>query len=520
MTRFGYDTFLTPFQAKSLEHDSMDILSIKTGDTHILRSIGVSPPNLPILDLTNGDITETERDIQIRYRLDKIHVNRSNLIENIPSHVFDPFEIVIMAMSSVVNRRISLASANREVLTTKLADPFLPVMPIAISSGRYIIRDGNNNVTINLSAGYFFDSSETLIICETETPILEDEIGKVIGEIPTFLINEVRYLSLLAIMQTTLPLIDGLTYSVEYPARPLGKQEFSMEYGKLVFGSHFTGHIQMSLVYSTNIETRLDKSINGLRLISERSRQIKRNYKLSDYDFSRVVKLRDTNILPQSATFDISEASVNTFIAEVEFVDGQTEFSITKKHIQTGNRGQNNIRLHDNYSPSRAMVFRDCDDIFVSSVFSENELVYAGDYYIYQDQTDFYWYVKLPDGITTSETSDSVLIYYITPSNRSSAGLYSIDYVLGILYAPGPIDGQTRIHYEYSSVFGVYRRLDDVPSNDYSISGGRLSIAPANIGNDDYLLISSKTAPVGIDYRVSPLIRDLKINIIDTKSSI
>jgi len=476
-------------------------------------------------------VSNAESLIQFKY--DKVHVVRNDIIENVPTDGYDPFAIKIYGFSSVIREPTSVETKNKEFKE----DGSMPVISYVNNNGLYTLIYGDKSIDIMYDHGFFLDNRETLyaVADDIDSVTVKDELGRVINVVPAFMIGDVNYISILDALVSDMPDLvtarssttNPLVFNKKYPLESLKDNEYAVEFGKLVFKEYFKGTIQYNKIFMSEIPTELDNSINSTRLISKSSKQIKTKYQLLDHDLENTIKLKHTNILEQSIVFDLTKSSINAFIKEVPFINGQKEFEITSRFIQTGNRNKNVVPLHPDYIDDGAIELRECNITFQRRVYNKNELIDMGDYFI-DKNTEVSWNattktnnsILLPDDIFTSNSNDVEVGYNIIPEKKSSSGFYSIDHMRGVLHAASKIDGRTYISYQYSSVYASYPSLTRLNKKDYTISGNNLTINIDDENLSKYLLISSHTDELKIDYMETPLLLDFNLNIIDASNSI
>jgi len=525
--------FSIPYALANLNPSmTRNISYVERNGITMIQGIGIESDDIYNLEkATFEGASENQSIIQFKY--DKIHVVRNDIIENIPTDGYDPFAIKLCGFSSIINEPTSIETTDREFKE----ENYMPVIPYKNNNGLYVLRYGNRSISITYDHGFFLDNRETLyaIRDDIDSILVEDELGQKIAEIDTFIIGDVKYISILDALEEDMPDLNvtgsgnnnSLVFNKRYPLEELGNNEYAIEFGKLVFSDYLKGVISYSKVFISEIETELDNSIGNTRLISKTSKQIKTKYQLLNYDLKNTIKLKHTNILEQSAYFDITKSSINAFIKEVQFIDGNKEFEIVKSFIQTGNRNKNTIPLHPDYIDDSSIELRACSTVFQRRVYNRDELIDVGDYFI-DKITEMAWNsttmttnsIKLPEGILTSNSNDTEVGYNIIPEKKSSSGFYSIDYTRGILHTASKIDGRTYIGYQYSSVYAKYPSLIKVDKEDYSIAGSSLTINIDDENISKYLLISSHQNEQQVDYMETPLLLDFNLNIIDASNSI
>ena len=488
-----------------LNRDS--IIDFVSNNSLRVRSIGVSGDN--IVDVSTKYI-DVESNITTRNSGDKCFVKASDIIICQPSEDFDPYNINTFKYSKPIISPVQAESKDRVFKS----DKFIPVLPFSEPSGLYFINDGHRVVSVDLSEGFFYSNSQCIYVVkdDVENVIISNEIGEEIATLDVKEYGDLKFISLFDAFTIQMPEHDSLTYNHQYPLTPLGKNEFSIEGGRVVFNSYFKSKIILPRVIVEKLPHTIVSGIDNMKRISLNSnKQIKTSYSLHGNDYKKTVKLRDTNILEGSVGFDLSKASVNAFIREVPFIDGDTEFSLSGKYIQSNNSGLNVINLHKNYLDDGEIEFSGLNHLFISRVYSADELIEAGDYLINLEDAPR---IILPEGVYTDDVIDIEISYNIEADKISTSGLYSIDYARGILHTAAPIDHKTIISYKYSFVFAEYEALERMDTSSYVISPSSITVTKDSDESGDYIALIVNDLADSSDYKASPVINKLNINTI------
>ncbi|RLA68385.1 MAG: hypothetical protein DRQ78_00745 [Epsilonproteobacteria bacterium] len=519
--RYG-DRILVPAAGGSLYTVPVENIS-SIEDSGISLTQGIDVESSKIYDLQKNIYDNKDRHSVIQFKYDKVHVTRNDIIENIPSDDFDPFAIELYGISSVINIPMNIETINEKYSKKGI----IPVIPFIENAGVYTLRYNNKSIRIKYNSKFFYDVRETLYAVPTdvESVLVEDELGKRIATISPFLIGEINYISILDALGLDMPLeSNGVKLNTRYPIEELAKDEYTIVFGELIFGSYHKSVFPVVRVLESEIVTRLDNKIDGVKLVSDSSKQIKESYEMSNSDLETVIKLKHTNILEQSVSFDMTRAAINAFINEVNFIDGQSEFVLSEVYIQTDNINLNKMYLLDEYLEDGSLEFRSCDKVFQRRVYAEIELVDMGDYLVTKEEDPVTHIiknvVKLPEGIYTSSSNDTEIKYNVKPLKKSVSGFYSIDYNRGILYTTSSIDGKTSISYKYSSVYAKYPSMEKIPDNKYTVSSSNLTIDTEDEKTSKYLLVSSSIEQQDTDFVETPILLDFKLNTVDASNSI
>lgn len=487
---------------------------IENDGKKMLQGLGIESDI--IYDVESPIIDNAYGNIVIQFAYDKLHVERNDLIKNMPTMDFDPFNIKLYEFSSIIKSNTRIQSVDKEFIS----DTYIPVIPFLKGAGIYTLRYGMKSIDVDCKSGFFFDNREYIYVVDDEVDkvYVDNEIGKTVGILEPVVIDNVKYISLLDILDPDIENISNVSFNRMYPASPLGKDEYAIEFGKVVFGDFFKGEVDLRRVIKSEIETDIDKTVKDFKLTSESSRQIKASYQLLDSDLATTIKLKHTNILDQSVTFDISKAAINAFLQEVRFIDGQEEFELKEEKIQIGDKGANVIELDEDFIDDNSILFSSCSNIFQRRSYSLSELIDKGDYFIDIDSIPNK--VLLPEDMYTDSSNETEIRYNIKPSKRSISGLYSIDHKRGVLHTVSDIDGETEISYKYSSVYASYPALVTIPKEDYILSSNNITITIDNDKLSKYLLLTSKTNKSNVNYSETPALLDFNLNIIDSSKSI
>ena len=488
-----------------------NIVFARSDSELIFKGLDTSSSN--IIDVEKGSIDASDREgVTVQYKFDKIHIKRNDIIENIPTMGYDPFSIKLFSMSREIYDPVSIESTRLSVKNQSV----MPIIPFSKNAGRYYLKYNGKTEVVDVESGFILDNRQLLYIVSDDIldVVLEDEIGRKISDISTVEVNGIKVISLHDALGVNVPDSSGLTFNKYYPLIPLLDNEFSISFNELRFGKYFKGEFSYPRVVISDIPTKIDKAIDDLRIITSSSRQIKHSEQLKEFDFENIIKLDKTNILEQSVWFDTRSASVNTFLKEVPFINGRDEFVLSEEYIDTDNRGLNVIQLHSSFLNSRPVAFKGCNGVFRNRVYSEFELIDIGDYWI--DGT----VIRLPENVFTDAANDTEISYSIEPNTLSTSGIYSIDYVNGIIHSSAKVDGNTIVNYMYSSVYATYSGLEKLDSDIYKVKGSAVEINTDSEAPEEHIIISSGKEVGEIEYLESPVLYNFKINIIDAESSV
>ena len=468
-----------------------------------------------VVDVTR-ELAITTKNLLVGFGYDKVHVTNHDLINNKPSMGFDPFNISLFGLSLPLQTEVHVDTVNNR----HRSERYIPVIPVKQKAGQYTLRYPGGAYTLDLSEKMFFDNSQTLYAVPNDTTRVEvqDELGEHVGNITPTDINGTKYISLAELFCPLMPTHNGREYATWYPIVPLGEDQYVIVKNEALFGTYYNGAFPLIRSIKNTITPNTGEDITESTITSSTSKQIKAKYQLLGDDLKRTIKLKHTNIVDQSVTFDMSAASINALTREVPFINGKDEFVIAKDYFDVDNKNKTSITLHPKFIDDNKLSFKTCDHLFKRRVYSLDELIDKGEYFL--DDSVVPNVIHLPEGLATSAASDTQLRYSIEPSRQSISGLYSINHTKGILYTVTPIDGLTAIQYQYSNVYGKYSGLQELNTNQYTRNGTVISIQSESDVAEPHLVLTSGKTESSIDYIESPVLYDFNLNIIDASGSI
>ncbi len=440
-----------------------------------------------------------------------------------PRFGYDKYRIQLFGYSLPI---LTNYSGNSEISNNRFyisnIEPSFYCLPLKIKAGRYKLQlNESDYVMLDFSSGFIQSVTETHFLIEKDditTYTLTNEVGEIIGTGPIATLGDIKYISIFddLIDSSKIPVIAGFVFNKIFGISPNGNSQFSLVAKGLIFNQPFIGDI--SNLYKI-IKTQLNKFFFGIQLVLENKKVLKIEETLTESSYRYSYKLSHTRIVPGSIEFNAESAAINPFILEVNYENGKKEFVIPEVTRQEGNTGLNEISLSSFFvgDESAPILFDGENDLFVNRVFSSEELISRGDWYF--NRTDLK--IELPDGVSTSDTFDTAIIYNIR-GRLNSYGLYSVDYFNGIIYTNAPMDSSIKIKYLTSYVFATYEHFEEIDNSKFNLKDGQLSIVETNENNkNDYLIIYNRLNDVSPDKEilVSPKIKNLKINVL-TKEEI
>lgn len=444
----------------------------------------------------------------------------------LPLHDFDKYNVNVFSVSDQFTKSENIESKfSNGLYFWKPAKQFEVSLKPSLPEGKYILKYLDKAIEFNIyghhtSVTYFNRQIDSSIPEATEF-VLFNEIGVEIGKLTSKVSGDLRYVSLFDIMEFESSDIDGFEMNFQFPFTPIAENEWTMTSDGLVFSKNVLGRFDLQLVNVTEQEFSTAKLISGqdkIKLVSPKL--IKTKYKLVGGAFESVYKLKHKAILESSVKFDIADASINTFLKEVPYQDGATEFTVAEVTTTKNNFGLNVIELHTGFVDSleNHIFFQEDSPVslFQDQVYSRLELISQGQWLLEYNTGTSRWNVVLPDGISIPTDSDVAISYLINSEESVSSGLYSIDYRNGIIYTSSPIDDKISIEYIYINTYIEYEHMERLTDRVIETDEEGISIKdPTLLAEEaDYLVIEQTAPEEEIEYSVSPKVNDLKLNIV------
>lgn len=493
---------------------NVEISEIRLNGEMLIRSVGANTADT--YRLTDIISTEDGR-VTVSAKADRLFISEQEIVTAETSFDVDTNSFNVFELSKPI-----FASQQIETISnTFVPVRYKPVLEVLNKAGTYTAEIGQTSITIDLSEGFFRSCAELLIICDDEVDSVTviDEIGGLIGVFPVELVSGKTVISLANIFDLVIPVIEGRTFNNKYPLVPLDTNEFAILDGQIVFGSYYNGLGVFSRILQRDIDSTLERTLSDMdRVILQEAKKIRRKVSLTEYNLKSIIKLQDTNIVQGTTRFDYSNSSVNSFVKEVPFTDGNSEFQLTQEYVQAISRGTSVILLNPLFLDDGALEnyldgYGSCSEFLKRRVYSEEELIDSGDYHIsLVDAGEPKIFLAVD--VTTSDISDVTIIYNIVPNSVSRNGLYSIDYRRGIIYTSGPVDGGIQIEYSYSFVFADYTPLEKVLTGNVQIANGQCVVSIDDSDLKEYVAIVSNTPDGVIEINTSPVLTDVVLNII------
>lgn len=468
-----------------------------------------------IINISKESFINEFDNVRVYTKPEKVFVINSDTKIGVPRNGFDPYSISFSKVSKPTIRPMSIET-DSEFVVKNTSSMF--VLGINKNAGKYLLNFSNKaRIIVDFSEGFAYSNSQLIYLVDSDVSWckISNEIGEHIATVPAQEFNGNRYISILDAFNIEIPVIEGFVYADKFPVKQLEEKEFAIQNGNIYFGSYCKSIINgCHILVKEPISSIPDVGISfGKRQILRDNKQIKTSYQMLGNDLKKTIKLMHTDIVDGSVKFDTSKASMNAFIKEVQFIDGIKEFNPSKLFLQIGNTNKNIIDLDVSFDNSGYIEFSGNVDLFKNQVFSEDELVNPGDWMLHYDGSMYR--IKLPLGVYTNSISDTEISYTVKSEKLSNSGMYSIDYKRGILHTSSPIDHKTIISYIYSFVFSSYEAMDKLEMGQYRIRPNSVEIlkdiSPEKNG---FLVTVQENSASDVKYLTSPIIKELKLNII------
>jgi hypothetical protein len=473
-------------------------------------------------DISKNYFTVGQNTTRFFTKPEKIGLSITEKVTCNPEFDFDQYRIKIFGYSLPFTSDLKGSTNNINSINTiePTNKSVILVLPIVSKGAKYkIIFNTNDSILLDISSRVFHTVTETYFIVE-DTNIVSysvfDEIGdKVYDGVVHTLLSGTKYITVFDFLNITVPTIPNLTFNTIYGISDNTATEFSLITQGFIFAKYFSGTISnVSKIVKTDLQT----SYNNGFLVITNPKIIKYTNTLTGADYKNVFKLDNNQIVKNTLTFDINTASINPFISEVDYIDGFKEFNVTQSYEQINNLDLNIIPLLSSFigDETTDIIFDGNTELFTNRVYSISELVYPGDWCLNYNTNTHLWQISLPIGIETSSTFDTQIIYTIS-SNSSTYGLYSVDYVNGIIYTTAPMDSRIVINYIFSNTYAQYEHFEKLSSNLYSVGDGNIQIKDTNDNTSgQYLVVYNTLNDISSNTQVyiTPIVKDIILNVL------
>ena len=478
---FGERVTYKVWTDKSLSTDYST--SIKEGDKYLTKKFS-----------SMGDIYKST----VRYSNVKCRVEDEDGYRIIPPIDTDVYSAKLFKASDPVRRNM------------RVSDDISIVLPFNKPSGIYRLTDGTTYRDIDLSSGYFTSCYQWIYEAHDKDVRLIDPVGNVlkIYEAGKY-INLLEYFEIEDIGQPdNTPNI--IKINKLYPIEDLKHDEFTVVDGKVI-SNYPNAIIFPYTIYSTPVKFTTEFGIDSVVFKSDSISMSRYIEDMNSFDGKNIAKLNKSCIVKGSVKFDFSDASIFSFVKEVDFINGIDEFN-------TGNKVEVNIPKNENRFSLGHKVDHFCEikfvgysSIFNNRVFDSKELINAGDYML-NDISDSETEIILPDSIKTHDIISTVAIIDVGIESVGN-GYFSIDYNNGIIYSQTIIDGSIKVEYIYSNIFIGGKELTYINKDEYTISGRQVSFkSPSD--EMSISIISKVSESYSLDIYKSPTINDLILNTV------
>ena len=293
--------------------------------------------------------------------------------------------------------------------------------------------------------------------------------------------------------------ITDLKFNKYYPYGNLSGT-YSISNGKIKTKQQSLAAADAFIQYESQITKKIIKNSASKVINLDRSFAAKYKENLNNFVFKRIAKLQNSNIINGSLKIDTSNAPIPSIINEVNFIDGISEFTKYGTVKKTIEANVNIINVED-IKKDGQMLFTGESDLFVNRVYSENELIFRGDYFV-ENGT-----IKLPEGVFTSEFIFTEITYESILSINQN-GLYSVDYKKGILYSQNPIYENIEIEYMHSTLHAVYNAVKELEQFEYIDTGNSVII---NGNKETYIVETVLKNPENQNIEITPIIKNIQI---------
>ena len=368
-----------------------------------------------------------------------------------------------------------------------------------VQADSYTVKIGDNEWVIDLSNGFSRSVDCFNLTCNQGDIVnVYASDARKIGTINAALVNGQYIISL---YDTFFEPITDVKFNKYYPYGDVDNT-YSISKGKIVAKNSSIYEVLSYVQFDSKIRARLISGSKNKAVILDRKYASKYTQDNIDYAaFKNQAKLDHSNIIPGSLVVDTTTSPIISIDTEVDFIDGKVEFNRYKKSkVTITNQSIRNIFAQGIKDDGDIIITGEAD-LFINRVFSEEDLVYRGDYLIVEDG------ILLPLEITTSKYIQTE-ITFDSVANNSSSGLYSVDYKNGILYSKNKMHKGIKISYLHSSLYASYDAVAKVDSDTYNDTGNSIVV----FGSGKSYFVETTPKNVATQYfNVSPLLKDIEI---------
>lgn len=509
---FGYSGWNAQFPIAS-QLDTTNLIELNSNGSTFAPSLFSTTKPDPIKGTFNFSAIT-----QVVTKPEKVQLVITEKTTSTPAFGFDQYRIQMSGYSLPIASTINSSTALIKSLNTIPApSAMVYVLPINSKAGKYkILLNTGDQFVVDLTAKCFFSITETYFQVENSAVTsytVYSPIGTQIFTGPISTVGQLSYISLFDFLDISIPTVAGYTFNKTYGLTNNSPTQFTVINQGFIFGTYFSGSITGAYKI---VQVPITTNYINNNLVLDNPKIVQVTETLTGADYQKIYQLYNTNIIQNSLVFDLQNASINPFITEAVFIDGHTEFNLTETvEIQTS--GSENTILLSNFvgDETTNILFDGNTDIFNNRVYSVQELINSGDYCVSNDGSGN-WSIILPEGIFTNPIFVTRIIY---PTNSVSPtyGLYSVDYINGIIYTTAPLDARIAITYSFSNTFAKYEHLDLLDSELYTVSSNQISIKDSDVVQaGQYLIVYNSLNDLASSTQVysTPVVNDLILNIL------
>lgn len=415
---------------------------------------------------------------------DKLYIDGNSAI---PTMSFPGTLIHTYSLSSPILRQ-DLSVNTNEICCLKLK----------VKSDTYILRYNSKEWQIELHNGFSRSiDSFNFLANENEYIDIYSLYGKYIGRSTAQLVNGEYVISLYDIFFEA---INDINFNKYYPFGDVKK--YSISAGKIVNKDNNTETVTAYIHREQKIIPKISvEATNKIVSIDRQFASQVKNENLDEYAFKYFAKLKHAKIIKGSVQIDSSDAAVSNIRQEVPYVDGKTEFNQFKYEKRIIQNESLNIIYLNNINVDGDIVFSGEYDLFVNKVYSEEELIFRGDYLVDSNG------IKLPPGIYTSLYIATEIIYEAKNINIAS-GLYSVDYINGMIFTQNKIYENVKVHYMHSTLYATYMSVKPESTDNYRDTGQSVIIFGESA---EYMIETIPKEINNLESKISPVVKDIEL---------
>ena len=371
-------------------------------------------------------------------------------------------------------------------------------LKMKVPSGIYRMSYGVQEWSLDLSNGYTRSiDCFNLLANQGDVVHVKDQWGATIATVNAQLVSG-RYI---------ISLYDVFFEPINHPSFnkffPYGDMDntYSISCGNIQSRKQDIQDILAYVQYETPIKKKILKNSVKKDIILDRPFVAKESQNLNKYIFKYAAKLNHCKILKGSVKVDTSNAAIQAMNNEVEYIDGKSEFTryATSKYVVP--QTPLNVIILNGLKKDGEIFFAGETDLFINRVFSEEELLFRGDYLVETDS------IRLPAGIETSRFISTEIVYESRLSNNPN-GLYSVDYENGIIYTQNKIYENVVVNYMHSTLYASYIAVENVSTDQYTDTGSSVIIYGSA---ESYFLETTPKESAVQAILTSPIVKDIEI---------